>query len=98
MTSVPNIKEEQIRPKHLFDRFLELTTRDAIELSKSGRFENVDCVACGARGKDLFEKHSFRYQECPECLTIFASPRPTRGALSDFYEKSESAKYWDRLL
>lgn len=87
------MKESDIRPAAIFDKFLDLAEKD-ISTFFGGHLENFCCPACGHEGDQTFVKHGFAYRECPECKTLFVSPRPTAEAFSRYYQESESAKYW----
>ena len=86
--------EEEIRPQAIFHRYLELAARDTEVYFSQSELEIVACPACGATGEDVFTKHGFTYQECPDCRTLFVSPRPPNEDFSRFYQEAESVKYW----
>lgn len=88
------MKEEEIRPKRIFDEYLRLTERDVEKYFKDGLRYDVPCPACGAEGVHSFIKQGFTYKECPACKTLYVSPRPTAEAISRYYQESESAQYW----
>lgn len=88
------MKEADIRPAALFDRYLALCRSDAKTFFEPSEWEPVGCPACGADGTAAFVKHGFSYRACPECDTLFASPRPTAAALARYYTESPSAKFW----
>lgn len=90
------MKEQDIRPADLFDRYLELSAHDAHTFfSDRSRFRVVSCPGCGGDGAALaFTKEGFDYAECRGCGTLFVSPRPDREALNRFYGDSPSATYW----
>jgi SAM-dependent methyltransferase len=88
------MKEEEIRPQKIFDEYLRLTKKDTdTYFGDSQRYE-INCPACSSKGIHSFIKQGFSYQECPDCLTLFVSPRPSADAISLYYQESESAKYW----
>lgn len=87
------MKEEEIRPKRIFDEFRRLAELDAEKYFGADGREHVCCPACGLNGLYSFTKHTFVYEECPACQTLFANPRPPVEAFSLFYRESESAKY-----
>ncbi|MCX6118487.1 MAG: class I SAM-dependent methyltransferase [Proteobacteria bacterium] len=89
-----NLKEEEIRPKQLFDQYLSLAEDDARDIVKTGRFEFVNCISCGQKGETKFEKLGFSYAECPDCQTIYANPRPSKKDLDIFYTKGKSTAFW----
>jgi 2-polyprenyl-3-methyl-5-hydroxy-6-metoxy-1,4-benzoquinol methylase/ribosomal protein S27E len=90
------VKEEEIRKRSAFNRYLELVAEDAKTiLADRSRFIQVDCPACGGKNYQLqFEKLGFTYVLCPNCGTLFVNPRPSLRLLTDFYTKSRSAKFW----
>ncbi|MBI4667940.1 MAG: class I SAM-dependent methyltransferase [Elusimicrobia bacterium] len=90
------VKERDIRPADLFERYLELSRQDAKALFFDvSAFENAPCVGCGgAESSPAFVKAGFCYIECPKCRSLFVSPRPSRSALDRFYADSPSATYW----
>lgn len=89
------MKESDIRPEALLQRYLELSEQDAkLCFVDIPRF-NIPCVACGAeRLKREFEKNSFAYSSCQDCGTLFQSPRPPIAAFEAFYRDSVSSRYW----
>ncbi len=88
------MKEDEIRPKQIFDEYLRLAEIDTQKYFGAGECLPVCCPACGLNGIFSFTKHGFTYEECPTCQTLFVSPRPHREAFSRYYQESESAKYW----
>ena len=88
------MKEEDIRPRAVFDEYLRLAALDAgIYFGDTERWP-MPCPACGTAGVRAFEKHGFSYEECPDCRTLFVSPRPAAEAFFDYYQHSESARYF----
>lgn len=88
------MKEEDIRPKKVFDEYLRLAALDADKyFSKSPR-QPVLCPACGTQGVYSFSKHGFSYEECPVCQTLFVSPRPPAQDFFRYYQGSDSAKFF----
>lgn len=89
------MKENDIRPEALLNRYLELSAGDAERCFSGVDREALDCVACGS--SDLqpeFEKNGFGYATCKGCGTLFQAPRPPLGAFEAFYRDSESSRYW----
>lgn len=87
------ISEEDIRPKKIFDKYLELAQEDKLFFEDSKR-ETINCPACGTVGKKTFSKHGFDYDECPNCKTIFVNPRPKAEEFFKYYRESKSSKYF----
>lgn len=88
------MKEEEIRPKKIFDEYLRLAKQDT-----DIYFDNVErvsgkCPACEDVGVHAFEKFGFSYEVCPGCQTLFVNPRPISDAFSKYYTESQSSKFW----
>lgn len=88
------MKENEIRPQDIFNEYLKLAEQDIVTYFNSVACTEINCPACGAQGNFAFEKKCFSYQECPECLTLFVSPRPEKKAFDRYYTDSPSTKYW----
>ncbi|PJB69210.1 MAG: hypothetical protein CO093_11010 [Alphaproteobacteria bacterium CG_4_9_14_3_um_filter_47_13] len=89
------ISEEEIRPDDLFNAFMDLSAKDAENFFDKSKFIEVPCPGCGkAENENHFLKHSFRYNHCSECGSIYASPRPDSAALLSYYATSESQRFW----
>ncbi len=89
------MKEADIRPKQLFDRYLDLTERDAsVLLADRASFVAVACPACGGEGLASFIKHGYQYAECRACGSLFLNPRPTAARMDRFYVEAESVRFW----
>jgi len=93
------MKEQEIRPKELFSRYLELSRTDGARLERSN-FVSIPCPACDEHEKVVqqFLKDGFQYMRCLECGSLFCSPRPTEKQLSTIYNGSESARYWSEVF
>jgi hypothetical protein len=88
------VREEDIRPRAIFDEYLRLAEQDTRTYFAGSDRQPVRCPACTAQGQPSFVKNGFAYEECPECQTLFVSPRPPAEAFSRYYRESESAHYW----
>jgi len=96
--SESSVKEAEIRPDDLFDRYLELSRQDIAKLfSDPSERRECPCPGCGG-GNQLpaFEKHGFTYVECDDCRSLFVSPRPRPEALDRLYRDSDSSRFWAR--
>ena len=89
------MKEADIRPEKLIDRYLALSARDANEcFSESDRLV-VLCVGCGSSKQQLqFTKNSFQYVQCDNCGSLYQSPRPPEEEFEKFYRDSASSRFW----
>jgi len=90
------MKEEEIRQRSTFNRYLELVAEDvqAIFADRSS-FIETDCLACGNENcQPQFEKLGFTYVLCPNCGTLFVNPRPPAQLLMDFYTQSRSTSFF----
>jgi len=89
------MKESDIRPEALLQRYLELSERDAELCFIDTPRRNIPCVACGGeRLAGEFDKNGFTYSSCLDCGTLFQSPRPAIAAFEAFYRDSASSCYW----
>lgn len=90
------MKEEEIRHRSAFNRYLELIAEDVKTLfANRSCFVQVDCPACGGKNyQPQFEKLGFTYVLCPDCGTLFVNPRPPAQLLMDFYTQSHSARFF----
>ena len=86
--------EEEIRPEALFDELLRLNRGDIEEYFTSSSYRNINCPACGERGRFSFNKDGFNFDECPSCKTLYVSPRPDKASFDQYYTDSESTKFW----
>ncbi|HQT26161.1 MAG TPA: class I SAM-dependent methyltransferase [Burkholderiales bacterium] len=88
------MKEEEIRPKKIFDEYLQLAQKDTEIYFAGAQRGRIACPACGGASDFAFEKHGFAYEQCPACRTLFVNPRPEAAAFSRYYTESPSSKYW----
>jgi SAM-dependent methyltransferase len=89
------MKEHDIRPGALLQRYLDLSARDATLCFGSVQRSAVPCVACGGTEAEAqFEKFGFSFSMCGQCASLFQTPRPTIEAFEAFYRDSESSRFW----
>jgi 2-polyprenyl-3-methyl-5-hydroxy-6-metoxy-1,4-benzoquinol methylase len=89
------MKESEIRPEHLHQRYLELSAQDALLCFGNDPRRDIPCVACGSsRVEPQFEKNGFGFAICSDCRTLYQSPRPSIEAFENFYRDSVSSRYW----
>lgn len=89
------MKEEEIRPEELFRHYLALAENDVGTYFMDSPFRYVPCPACGGgKGRFLFRKMGFDYEECGECGTLFNNPRPEAASFGRYYSDSSSVKFW----
>jgi len=90
------MKEEEIRPRAIFQEYLEMARDDIGTLfGDVDSFVDVPCLACGcSRRKQCFTKDGFGYVSCNECSTLFVSPRPSQAVIDKYYRISKSSKFW----
>jgi 2-polyprenyl-3-methyl-5-hydroxy-6-metoxy-1,4-benzoquinol methylase len=93
------MKEHEIRPEKLLNRYLELSAEDVKNFFTNEARQEVSCVACGgSQTKNQFSKNDFTYVQCVACGTLFQSPRPTIGSFESFYRQSKSSRYWAEVF
>ena len=86
------LKEQDIRPKKIFDKFLYLASLDIKKYFSSAKYK-TNCIACGKKSNFSFKKKNFSYYLCQSCNTLFVNPRPKESAFANYYTKSSSIKY-----
>lgn len=88
------MKEEDIRPRAIFDEYLRLAATDTRVYFEGAAKKAIPCPACGQKGRPEFEKEGFCYEECPGCQTLFVSPRPEARSFEQYYRESPSSRFW----
>lgn len=88
------MKEYQIRPKTIFEKYLSLATLDAKNIFGKAKCRTINCPACGKKGKFFFKKINFSYYECGKCKTFYVNPRPEAKYFTRYYTNSKSSKFW----
>lgn len=93
------MKESDIRPKELYQTYLQLSHEDSENCFGNDERTEIPCVACGSVDvSSSFEKMGFKYVECSKCGTLYLSPRPSIKAFEDFYRDSKSSNYWAEVF
>ena len=87
------MKEEEIRPKKIFDEYLRLAKQDTKTYFSEVERVSGFCPACESSGDYAFDKNGFCYEVCPHCQTLYVNPRPDAEAFSKYYTESPSSKY-----
>lgn len=88
------MKEEEIRPQKIFDEYLRLAEQDTKTYFLNAEKVRGKCPACQTDGVQAFTKHSFNYETCPNCLTLFVNPRPVMETFLKYYTESPSSEFW----
>ena len=88
------MKEEEIRPQAIFDEYLKLAQVDTKTFFEKANRKSVPCPACNTEGDHAFNKNGFDYALCPNCSTLYVSPRPVNEAFNRYYTDAPSVEYW----
>jgi hypothetical protein len=88
------MREADIRPQAIFDEYLRLCVQDTRTYFEAVEREAIPCPACGAQGEPAFTKNGFSYETCPDCDSLYVSPRPAARAFATYYQNSPSSKFW----
>ncbi len=89
-----SVKENQIRPRKIFNKYLQLCKKDIIIFFDKSKKENIKCPACSEKGEVFFKKYKFNYEKCRKCKTIYNNPRPLKKYFDSFYLNGKSTKFW----
>lgn len=94
------LSEQELCPDALLAGQEAAFARDIARLqSKRNEFVAVDCPACGHKhSPSIFSKFGFDYLQCPECRTIYMSPRPSPEVMAGYYSNSENYRYWAEYI
>lgn len=90
------MKESEIRPQKLFNRYLELSKKDNEKFFLDHSFfTKTSCPACGnEKQMPGLEKNGFTYVLCANCASLYLSPRPPAKMYDLYYREAESVKFW----
>ena len=89
------MKEEDIRKRELFDKYLEIVARDIVDNFDFNSFVSVNCPSCSSSETIYeFDKDGFKYVSCKNCDTLFINPRPPFYVLKRFYSESISTHFF----
>lgn len=89
------MKEQDIRNATVLERYIQLSTQDAVNYFTSPNREPMACIACSCPDTAFeFEKAGFAYKSCRHCGTLFQTPRPPLSEFVAFYNDSPSSTYW----
>ena len=93
------MKEHEIRPKGIFEQYLELSRKDAEIFFDTNNRKTIPCPACfSEKYAPAFSKQGFDYVECVQCSTLFMSPRPSLSQFEKFYVNSQSSEFWAKVF
>ncbi len=97
MSTTPILRETEIRPDHLMAEQARRFAADVERLlGRKSEFVPVPCPACGAdEPRPTFRKHDLDYVTCPQCATLYISPRPIPEVLEMYYTTSENYAFWN---
>jgi len=90
------MKESEIRPQELFNRYLDLSRADNEKFFSDHRhFVEVSCPACDCNHYEPgLSKLEFSYRLCSDCGSLYLSPRPPLKMYDLYYRESESVRFW----
>ena len=80
------MKENEIRPKKLLEKYIKLSSQDAKEYFNDDVREDINCVACGIDDNAFaFEKYNFKYALCNSCGTLLDILSQITGTLLGYF-------------
>ncbi len=91
---------EMMRPKDEYEQVLQERKIDgsAFYITYHKQFIEIYCPACGSEGTFSFTKYGFAHKICPQCRTLYCSPRPTDALISLYYSRFRAPELWTELL
>lgn len=94
------LSEHELCPDDLLAGQEAAFARDIARLhARADEMVAVACPCCGAdRPTHAFDKYGFAFQRCPDCATLYMSPRPSEALMSDYYTNSENYAYWAKHI
>jgi SAM-dependent methyltransferase len=96
---VDHYVEADVKPGDMLDTYAHLAERDYGKLAAERALASCPCPGCGApEGKAAFERFGAAYLECPNCQTLWVSPRPGDADIADYYAEAEAEAYWRNEL
>jgi 2-polyprenyl-3-methyl-5-hydroxy-6-metoxy-1,4-benzoquinol methylase/predicted RNA-binding Zn-ribbon protein involved in translation (DUF1610 family) len=99
MAAAP-LRETDIRPDELMAEQARRYAADVEWLvARRERFVEVPCPACGREGGEReWRKYDLDYLRCPDCATVYMSPRPAPDLLEEYYRNSSNYEYWNEVI
>jgi 2-polyprenyl-3-methyl-5-hydroxy-6-metoxy-1,4-benzoquinol methylase len=92
------MKESEIRPRELFEKYITLSNLDGQKMA-SEKFQSIPCPACGTdHFENAFVKNEYHFNKCVSCYSLYCSPRPSQEQLDQLYFNSESSQYWSNVF
>ena len=90
------MKESEIRPPDLFNRYLELSRNDIDKFfSDKSNFVEICCPGCGSNNHEAgLTKSEFEYVICQICGSLFLSPRPTDAMINNYARESAATEFF----
>jgi hypothetical protein len=91
-----DVVEVEVKPHAMLDEYRVLLAGD-VGGSLAIAEKLIGCVCPGCRSREnrpAFAKYGLVYLECTGCGSVYVSPRPSEGALVDFYRNSRAAQFW----
>ncbi|MFN8121927.1 MAG: class I SAM-dependent methyltransferase [Thermoleophilia bacterium] len=90
------LRPADLCPPEALDGHAAAFERDfARVLARRDEFVHVPCPACGADApRPAIRKRGFAWVTCPDCDTLYMTPRPSEAVLADHYATSEGYAYW----
>lgn len=95
-----SLREAEIRPDELMAEQARRFQADVEWLNtQRDRFVEVDCPACDAAGREpAWTKYDMDWVRCTACATVYLSPRPDPGLMTEYYRTSQNYEYWNRVI
>lgn len=92
------LNDKEIRPRNLLKKYNYLYQND-LPVLKKHKLVKVKCPACNSTTSNIrYKKMGFTFVSCKKCKTLYVNPRPTEEALEEFYTKTKSSEFWNKIF
>lgn len=89
-----NMQGGEIKPSSQIETYKNKVKADVDTFLRPTLQESA-CPVCGSKQSTRnFSKFEIPFSVCADCLSIYASKRPTQEALNQFYTQGQARKFW----
>ncbi len=91
--------QTDLKPDDLLRRYVDLLAEDVAARLAQGPLRVCGCPGCGApEAPEAFRRFGLVYRWCPDCGSLYVSPRPFEEGLRSFLREAPSRIFWRQTL